>query len=245
MLGQLLDDVVNLIYPPRCASCGATTERGNFCADCGGQLFMLEALSACPRCAAPLGEDSACPYCGGIGIHPFATIAALGPFRDPLRRMIHKMKYRHGWPVAEILAHRMLHHPRTRLVLEQTDCLLAVPLHGARQFGRGYNQAHTIAAQLARPCDMRLVHPLVRLKNTLSQTAVGSRRDRADNLRHAFGLIDPRRVRGQRVTLVDDVMTTAATLKSAATALKEAEPLSINALVLAVSDPRRRDFQSA
>jgi len=58
-----------------------------------------------------------------------------------------------------------------------------------------------------------MVHPLVRLKNTLSQTAVGSRRDRADNVRHAFGLIDPRRVRGQRVTLVDDVMTTAATLK--------------------------------
>ena len=175
MLGQLLDDVVNLIYPPRCASCAADDRPGEFCADCGGKLSELEAAPACPRCAAPLGDGSACPYCGGIGIHPFATIAALGPFRDPLRRMIHKMKYRHGWPIAEILAQRMLDHPRTRIVLQQTDCLVAVPLHGARQFGRGYNQAHTIAAQLSRRCDIRLVHPLVRAQ----KHAVANRRGRA------------------------------------------------------------------
>jgi predicted amidophosphoribosyltransferase len=84
----------------------------------------------------------------------------------------------------------------------------------------------------------------VRLKNTLSQTAVGSRRQRADNLRHAFGLIRPRAIRGRRITLVDDVMTTAATLKSAASALKDAQPRSISALVLAVADERRRDYQA-
>lgn len=245
MLGQLLEDVVNLVYPLRCACCGGGTERGNFCGDCGGQLAVLEHTAACPRCAAPLGEASACPYCGDNGVYPFQTIAALGPFRDPLRRMIHKMKYRHGWPIAEILAERLTRHPRTRAILEETDCLVAVPLHGARQFGRGYNQAHTIAAHLARRCRIRLVHPLVRLKNTPSQTAAGSRRDRADNLRHAFGLVHPRLVQGRRVTLVDDVMTTAATLKSAATTLKAAGPANIDALVLAVVDPRGRDFQKA
>jgi ComF family protein len=242
-IAQIVRDVADLVYPPRCIGCAAAAQ-GALCADCGASMGVLESIAACPRCAAPLGEGSACPYCGGDGIYPFQTIAALGPFRDPLRRLIHRMKYRHGWPIAEILADRLMHHPRAREVLEQTDCLVAVPLHGARQFGRGYNQAESLAGQLAHRCRLGLAHPLVRLKNTLSQTTVGSRRDRADNLRHAFGLIHPRAIRGRRVTLVDDVMTTAATLKSAAAALKDARPSGINALVLAVADPRRRDFQS-
>jgi ComF family protein len=244
MLAQLLDDVIDLVYPPRCFCCGGGTDLGRFCGECSAELSLLEVSAACPRCAGPLGDGSACAWCGGNGIFPFQSIAALGPFRDPLRRMIHKIKYRHGWPIAEILAERMIRHPRTRALLEQTDCLVAVPLHGARQFGRGYNQAHTLAVQLSRRCGIGLVHPLVRLKNTPSQTAVGSRRDRAENLRHAFGLIRRGGVTGRRVTLVDDVMTTAATLKSAAAALKPAEPMQINGLVLAVSDPRARDFQS-
>jgi len=244
ILSQIVRDVADLVYPPRCICCAATADRSALCADCAAAMTILEALAACPRCAAPLGEASGCPYCGGNGIHPFQTIAALGPFRDPLRRLIHRMKYRHGWPLAEILADRLMHHPPARMVLEQTDCLVAVPLHGARQFGRGYNQAQSLAGQLARRCGIRLARPLVRLKNTLSQTAVGSRRQRADNLRHAFGLIHPRAIRGRRVTVVDDVMTTGATLKSAALALKDAQPSSISALVLAVADQRRRDFQS-
>jgi ComF family protein len=244
ILSQIVRDVADLVYPPRCICCNTTADRGALCGDCVAGMAALEAIAACPRCAAPLGEGSDCPYCGGSGIHPFQTIAALGPFRDPLRRLIHRMKYRHGWPIAEVLADRLVHHPRARTVLEQTDCLVAVPLHGARQIGRGYNQAESLAGQLARRCGIQLARPLVRLKNTLSQTAVGSRRQRADNLRHAFGLIRPRAIRERRITLVDDVMTTAATLKSAASALKDAQPRSISALVLAVADERRRDYQA-
>jgi predicted amidophosphoribosyltransferase len=88
-----------------------------------------------------------------------------------------------------------------------------------------------------------VVYPIVRLKNTASQTMVRSIADRDANLRHAFGMVDAKCIRGKRVTLVDDVVTTASTLKAAARAMEEAGAVAMNGVVLAIADPRRRDFQ--
>jgi ComF family protein len=158
--------------------------------------------------------------------------------------MIHQMKYRHRWPIAEILADRMLWEDRIRGILEQTDVLLAVPLHWSRQIGRGYNQSQTLADRLARQCGIRRAGGVVRLKNTPAQTGIRSGADRAANLRNAFGLVDAKSIRGKRVTIVDDVLTTASTLKAVGRALQDAKPASLCAVVLAIADPRRRDFQT-
>jgi ComF family protein len=155
------------------------------------------------------------------------------------------MKFHHRWPVAEILADQAVSLPRLARLLEQTDVLVPVPLYWGRQIARGYNQADALARRLRshRP-GLKLRHALVRLRNTAAQTTIHSVADRTDNLRNAFGLADDRLLRGRRVTLVDDVMTTASTLKSAARALSPAEPAELNAIVIAVADPKRRDFQS-
>jgi ComF family protein len=168
----------------------------------------------------------------------------MGPFRDPLRKIIHGMKYHYRWPVAEILADQMLAQERIRRLLDETDVLVPIPLHWSRQIWRGYNQADCLARRLARyRGSLRVVYPIVRLKNTATQTRVHSLADRAANLRHAFGLIDSKSIRRKRITLVDDVITTASTLKEAARAMAQAAPATINGLALAIADPRRRDFQ--
>jgi ComF family protein len=178
-------------------------------------------------------------------VHPFGKIVAFAPFREPLRSIIHSMKYRYRWPVAEILADQMLAHERIRRLLDETDVLVPIPLHWSRQIGRGFNQADALARRLARRHPhLRVAHPIARLKNTAAQTTVRSIADRADNLRFAFGLLNPRSIRDKRVALVDDVTTTASTLKAAAGALKSASPAAISALVIAVADPRRQDFQT-
>jgi ComF family protein len=246
VLKQLTRDLTNFIYPPHCAACREMLAEGasQFCSHCAGALDSLASTPSCLECAAPIPEGSACPFCGGSGIAPFDAIAALGPFREPLRNLVHQMKYRHRWPVAEILADAMYDHPRIRKILDQTDILVPVPLHWSRQIQRGYNQADTLAHRLARRSQRITVeHPIVRLKNTPAQTAVYSAADRAANLRFAFGLVRDRQISGKRVTLVDDVITTASTLKSAARAIKQASPASIRAITVAAADPRRQDFQ--
>lgn len=216
-----------------------------FCAECRSQMAALASISMCERCAAPLPAGGACARCAGNGVYPFGHVAALGPFREPLRKIIHQMKYHHRWPVAEILADQMLRQRHVRRILDQTDVLVPVPLHWSRQVLRGYNQADALARRLSHHLKhLRVAHPIVRLKNTFAQTAIRSFADRTFNLRNAFGLINPKPIRDRRVTLVDDVMTTAATLKAAARAIDDANPAAINAVVLAVADPRRADFQA-
>lgn len=246
MLAQsLLRDVANLIYPPRCVCCGQLSESNPaFCTTCCVELSNLASAPACDRCATPLPTGSACAYCEGKGIHPFEKIVALGSFRPPIRKLIHQMKYRHRWPLAEILADRMLQEPRIRELLDQTDLLIPIPLHYSRQILRGYNQADALAARIASRHGIRIARPIIRFKNTPPQTLIAARQIRAENLRDAFALTRPKTIAGKRITLVDDVMTTASTLKSAARVLADAEPASINAIVVAIADPRRRDFQT-
>jgi len=245
MLG-LVRDAVNLIYPPCCLACGQAglVESPSFCADCSEQLSKLSRTSMCPHCARPLPSEAACGWCEADGIYPLDKIVALAPFREPLRKMIHGIKYASRWPAAEILADRMLAEPRIASMLDETDALVAVPLHWTRQISRGYNQASAIARVLSRRRGIPLVRAIVRLKNTVSQTALPNRRHRQDNLRNAFGLIRPQAVAGKRVALVDDVTTTNATLKAAARAMGEAKPVCVSAIVLAVADARGRDFQA-
>jgi ComF family protein len=169
----------------------------------------------------------------------------LGVFRDPIRQMIHRMKYHRRWSLAEYLAERFGEQAHVRRMLEATDCLVPVPLHRLRQMSRGYNQADVLAAALAKAVKPRprIARPVVRLRHTETQTHLHSRAQREANLRDAFALIRPQVVHGRHVIVVDDVMTTGATLRAFARALRPARPASLSAIVIAIADPKGSDFQ--
>jgi ComF family protein len=247
LVSTLVRDVGAWLYPPICIACKSPKEipGTDFCRTCAESLTALASTASCPRCAAPSPESAACPFCRGAGMYPFESIVTLGPFRQPLRKMVHQMKYRHRWPLAVALADRLAAERRAMDLLNRCDILIPTPLHWSRHIQRGYNQADMIAGQLARHRrGLRLLRPLVRLKKTAAQTTVVSAADRAANLRFAFGLTSTKGLQGKTIALVDDVLTTASTLKSAARALQDANPAAIHAIVLAVADPRRRDFQA-
>jgi ComF family protein len=239
-------------YPAACAACEASippdSPSSELCGDCLAALRELEAAPACHRCAMPVARrGDPCPHCAGRGLFPFDRVLRLGVFDDPLTDLIHRAKYHGRWTLAELLADRLLAQERVKGLLSEPPIdehrLVAVPLHAWRHTTRGFNQAAVIAGRLSRVSGIPLVRPAVRLRNTETQTHLHSHAKREENLRDAFGLINPRCIAGRHVVLVDDVMTTGATLQSLARTLRAANPASLSAIVVAIADPRRRGFE--
>jgi ComF family protein len=241
----LLSHALDFCYPAACALCqGHAAGRATLCASCASDLKEQESAPACDRCAMPLAElDAPCPYCDDKGVHPFERILSLGVFDGPIKHLVHQAKYHHRWPLAEFFAERLAEQERVKGLLTETELLVAVPLHAMRHVKRGYNQAEILARRLAKLNKLKCVKPAVRLRNTETQTHLHSHAKREENLRDAFGLVNPRCLRGKHVVLVDDVMTTGATLRSVARCLKDAGPASLSAIVVAIADPKHRGFE--
>jgi len=241
----LLRHVVNFCYPGVCACCDAIAGDGaTLCPACAEQLAALEIAPACDRCAMPLAQHGdPCPHCNGKGLYPLEKIIRLGIFEDPLKHLIHQAKYHRRWPLAEFLADRLLEQERVKGLLTETEVLVPVPLHAWRHIKRGYNQADVIARRLAKRCKLRVGYPVARLRNTETQTHLHSQEKREENIRDAFGLVNAKPIRGKHVVIIDDVTTTGATLKELARVVRDGEPASLCAIVVAIADPKRRGFE--
>ncbi len=235
---KLISHFLDLCFPPACAACDAQMETAAvLCDACRAELARLVAGHACEKCARPLVAGSACPYCHNRGLAPLKNIAALAAFHPPLRALVHSAKYHRKWVLAEYLAERLHATDRGRAALTDAQVLVPIPLHWRRQFSRGYNQSRVIVAKLARLTGLPVRNAVRRIRDTGTQTALPfSRRD--ENVRGAFALTSPRGLVGRRILLIDDVMTSGATLRAVARALAPAKPAGISALVLAVADPR-------
>ena len=193
----------------------------------------------------PLAQaDAPCPHCIGRGRSPLERIARLGTFDEPIKSLVHQFKYHRQWVLGEMLADRLAELTDAAGLLAGGDVLVPVPLHYVRQLSRGYNQAEVLARRLARRCGKPVAQVVRRVRNTETQTHLHSRARRIANLRDAFALTDPDRIRGKNLIIVDDVLTTGATVQSIARTLIPAGPASINAIVLAIADPKHRDFQA-
>jgi len=246
ILPRLMRDVVDFCYPGICASCkGASAAGAMLCAACLDRLLALEKRAACWQCATPIAEPGApCPFCQRKGVPHYDHILRLGVFDGPLQDLIHAFKYQGRWAAGEYLAERLLAHQRISDLVASAEVLVPVPLHLFRQFRRGYNQATVIARYLAKSRHKPLARPLSRVRHTPTQTGIHSRQKRFDNVRDAFRLRNTRCIKGKRVLVIDDVMTSGATLQTVARALSVAKPASLDALILAVADPKGRDFES-
>jgi len=206
--------LASALFGGRCYLCRGATGGGQLlCAPCQTDLPRL-AGTRCPRCALPSPSGAVCGGCLARPPHYDATFAALD-YRFPADVLIQGLKYRSELALAPVLAALLGHALPAD---EPVDIATPVPLSTARLRERGYNQAMEIARAL--PGRVRLEPALcARVRETPAQSALPWS-ERVRNLRGAFRC--ERALDGLTVAVVDDVMTTGATLDAVAAALKRA-----------------------
>jgi ComF family protein len=227
--------IPRLLLPQCCELCAARTCGSLLCAACAEALPRVGA--ACPVCALPSAAEGACGACLALPPPYAATVAAFA-YAFPIDRLLQRIKYGGRialaqWAGAALAA--ALHGPRARRTgRPRPDCIVALPLAAARQRDRGFNQASEIAARVARDTGLPLATPLARITAGPPQTAL-SWTERGRNVRGAFAIRAP--VGGARIALVDDVMTTGATLAEAARTLLHAGAEQVECWVVARTLP--------
>ena len=215
------------LFALRCLVCGERGSAGrDLCAACHAALPWQG--PACRRCALPLPQPGECGHCLQHP-PPLGETHAAFDYAFPLDRLLPRLKFHRDFAAGRVLAQCMAERCAS---LPRPDAIVPVPLHHARLRQRGYDQALELAKPLARSLRLPLLGgALQRRKTTTAQSRLDADA-RQRNLRDAF-VVDTRASLPAHIVLVDDVMTTGATLHAAARALRKAGVLRVDAWVCA------------
>lgn len=215
-LAETANFLLDLLFPIECLGCG---REGNW---------------ICPACLAAI-KPFPPERLKAIRIRDCRQIFIGTDYKNPLvAKSIHALKYKMVRDLAPPLASTI-----TRQLAPSTfppgSILIPVPLHRARSVERGFNQSELLARALAKHYDLSVATDfLARVKHTKPQMSL-QRADRQQNIKRAFRCLAPAAVRSKNIWLVDDVLTTGATLHECAKALAAGQPKSVNAIVVAHS----------
>ncbi len=229
ILGKAGKQAIDLLFPPRCVICGRL---GSFlCPDCRSSLPR----AGPPRCAI-CWQPTPGRTCGRCeeSRPSFNGLRSPYIFEGGTRELVHRLKYQNqsvlAGPMADLVIDFLADNPLP------ADVLVPVPLFPRRMRVRGYNQSALLAQALARQLGLPVnERTLNRTRNTTSQARTNNSDERRTNVREAFTCRDGQ-LAGERVLLVDDVLTTGATLDACARALQRAGVESVWALTFAHED---------
>jgi ComF family protein len=217
--------LLDLVLPPACAICGESRspdERELVCGACWARAVPLPE-PRCQRCGHPFDPRRKSEACAWCPLLPPFVRAARTAYAVPGGRaasIVHALKYS-GWPdVAQPMGRRMARLRFPDDVESERSALVPIPLSVGRLRERGYNQSELLARQLSSAWNIPVRTDYVaRTRSTTTQTRL-TPGERLRNVSGAFGAVAGRAsLRGQHLVLVDDVVTTAATLNACATAL--------------------------
>lgn len=228
--------MLDAVLPPRCLSCGSVVAGdGAMCPPCWGRLAFISAPH-CVRCGLPfafeVAPEALCGECARS--EPvFGRARAVLHYDDSSRPLVLAFKHGDGTHAAPALGRWMAQ--AAGALLHDADLIVPVPLYRWRLFRRRYNQSALLAGAMARLADRPAAAGiLVRRRGTPSQGGL-SRSGRIANVRGAFAIAGRHReaLRDRAVLLVDDVMTTGATISECARVLRRAGAARVDVVTLA------------
>lgn len=221
---KVFNKFIEFLFPPACPICSAPVEtHGELCGDCWGCFDWFDGPH-CMCCGYPFPDDyepnseSLCPVCAA-GKHELDYVRAACRYDDMSRSVM--LPFKHGGRIkfARFMSHAMIWALRDVDIVP--DLVMPVPLANRRLFHRGYNQATLLSREIARvynvPIDFDSVHRKYRPNMGHKTNA-----QRHENIRGVFSVINRDAVRGKKILLVDDVMTSGATFDELARVLRRA-----------------------
>ena len=224
-----------IALPTLCVSCREPVEGDGVCAECWGKLSFIEP-PYCPRLGIPFVYDPGPELLSMEAIaNPPAYQRARAAVRydEVARTLVHALKYQDRTDLAPAMGRWMARAGRE--MLEAADLLVPVPLHWRRAWHRRYNQSGVLARAVERQSGVKLRGELLRRVRATEQQVGLSRSQRASNVQGAFEVSADQRseIQGRRVILIDDVLTSGATVDACARALLRAKAAQVDVLVFA------------
>lgn len=233
----------HLLWPALCGICdGSVPETADgLCRSCWGELMRCTGGDHCPRCGKDASKyaviDAGCAKCQDRDIH-FDQIARAGVYDSPLRDIILAFKFNDRTEFDNLLCLLAESALKGSGLLNRTEIFVPVPLHWKRRLSRGYNQSLIICKGM-NVAPAKISTDLVRVRHTRRQWKLSPAK-RKSNVAGAFAVRKGHKFEGRTVCLVDDIITTGATLNECAKTLKQAGAKKVFALVVAAS-PRDAD----
>jgi ComF family protein len=239
-----LDALVSVLFPAPCRVCRrplSTASRIPVCPECLAALRRIEP-PLCRECGRPFppAVTAPAPLCHACvhGLYRFDLARSFARYNDAMERTLLLLKYDPITPLASWFAARIEEVVRAEPTLAEVDWIVPVPLDRSRLRQRGYNQAELIARPLSKRLGRPLATDLLRRLRPRPPKLKLSRRERWDTVRGAFVAASPARVDRSRILLVDDVLTSGATLDACARALVSAGAAAVHAVTVARVLPR-------
>jgi len=222
-----LNAALSFFYPESCQLCGearATSDESFLCPRCRDQVRFIQP-PFCERCGLPfegaITTTFECTNCREGELH-FRSARSAVIARDPVLDIIHRYKYQRAFWFEPFLADLLILKAKPELATEKWDWIVPVPLHATKQREREFNQAERLGDRLSAASRIPVNNGLLRrVLPTRTQTLL-SRAERVANVRRAFAMRPGQRLSGQRIVLVDDVLTTGATTSACAKVLLKA-----------------------
>lgn len=228
----------DLVFPPRCANCGAPLEKPSgplLCDVCRPKLGPA-VWHGCRRCGGAVAPDfsseAGCALCRRVRFH-FETVVTLGAYQGELKEAILRSKHAYAEPLALALAGLFVELRGQSVTAYRPELVIPVAMHWRRRLRRGINSADTLAGEIGRRLNLPVACRLLRRRrNDVPQRYLWPT-DRYRNVRGAFAVWRTRWLEGRRVLLVDDVLTTGATASEVARVLKRAGAKAVVVAVMA------------
>ncbi len=227
ILGQLIQNFLSLLYPRHCEACGNALHHKE-------KVLCLSCLYNLPRTnySAEAGNPLEKLFWGKIRLE---HVCALFFFSkgSPYRRLLHNLKYKGKTAIGIEMGRRLGLELKSSMLYHTVDAIVPIPLHPKKQRRRGYNQSEQIAAGIAESTGWTIdSRSVMRREFTNTQTRK-TRLDRWENVSEVFAVKNAGALRNKHILLVDDVITTGATIEACAQQLLKVEGCKVSVAALA------------